>query len=299
MWFVFAAAAAACFGLRGILYHWTAQRPIDRNLLLLAVYFSGTVIAFGINMFVGQQWTSGVMLGLMMGLFSYIANASMYRGYAVGKASLVALFTALPPIVVAGVASLLWGERLNAWQLLAFAVVISGLLMIKYSRDVKLDKLAGVQWGILTMLFFAFTDLTSKQATIVNTETLPLLAVMYGTGTLLFGVSWAIGKARSRGKSVAADTEPRPAEVAAKRYWNARRTFAWGMIVGITNIAGMLFVIPAFRGGVTGIVSAISAMNVIFVLLYAWLYLKERMSRREAVGLLLAIVGVLALRLAA
>lgn len=110
MWFVFAAASAVCFGLRGILYQWTSQRPIDRNLLLLGVYLSGSIIAFTANLIVGQPGSLGAWVGVLMGLFSFISNASMYRGFAVGKASLVAMFTGLPPVVVVIAAYLIWGK---------------------------------------------------------------------------------------------------------------------------------------------------------------------------------------------
>ncbi|MBT2288687.1 EamA family transporter [Paenibacillus albidus] len=307
MWFIYAAAAATCFGLRGILYQWTSQRPLDRNLLLFGVYVSGTLIALGMNLFMGQPWTGGVLLGILMGLFSFIANAAMYKGYAVGKASLIALFTGLPPVVVVIVAYLLWGETLNGWQLASFAVVILGLLLIKYSQDLKLGKLKGVQWGLLTLLFFAFTDLSSKQATLAGAATLPVLAVMYGTGAVLFGTVWTSGRLQAAGQVVhtaALDDQAAPAaallptaEVAGS--WSSGRTFAWGMFVGISNIAGMLFMIPALREGVTGIVSAIAAMNVVFVLLYAHFYLKELMARREVVGLALALGGIVLLRVLA
>ncbi|RUT45292.1 EamA family transporter [Paenibacillus anaericanus] len=309
MWFVFAAAAATCFGIRGILYQWTSQRPIERNLLLFGVYLSGTLIALGVNVFAGQPWGSGVIIGLLMGGFSFIANASMYKGYAVGKASIIALFTGLPPVIVVIAAYLLWGETLNLWQLLSFVVVILGLLLIKYSQDFKLGQLKGIQWGLLTMLFFGLTDLSSKQATLLGASTLPVLAVMYGTGATLFGTQWAINRLKAsrhtmriaaaevEGSVLDADTAPETVVVPVQ--WSNGKTLGWGMFVGISNIAGMVFLIPAFREGVTGIVSAISAMNVVFVLLYARFYLKEVMSRREIMGLSLALAGIVLLRLLA
>lgn len=309
MWFIFAAAAATCFGIRGILYQWTSQRPIERNLLLFGVYLSGTLIALGMNVFAGQPWSSGVMIGLLMGVFSFIANASMYKGYAVGKTSLIALFTGLPPVIVVIAAYLLWGETLNLWQLLSFVVVILGLLLIKYSQDFKLGQLKGIQWGLLTMLFFGLTDLSSKQATLLGASTLPVLAVMYGTGATLFGTQWAINRLKAskytvriaaaevEGSVLYADTVTETVVVPVQ--WSSGKTLGWGMFVGISNIAGMVFLIPAFREGVTGIVSAISAMNVVFVLLYARFYLKEVMSRREIMGLSLALAGIVLLRLLA
>ncbi|MFE4570755.1 EamA family transporter [Paenibacillus chitinolyticus] len=344
MWFMYASLAAVSFGLRGILYQWTSQRRTDRNVLLFGVYLSGALISFAVNLFVNQAWTYGVWLGVPMGLFSFIANASMYKGYSVGRASLIALFTGLPPVVVATLAYFLWGEALGIVQLAGFCIVILGLLVIRYSHDLKLGQLQGIQWGLLTMLFFGFTDLSSKQATLSAANTLPLLTVMYGTGTILFACMYLLSRlkvpAETGQKIVASETasvstndretgygpDAQHAQISrhsdedkglpgseddlrthpatggtdnpASPEWSMKRTVLWGMTVGITNLAGMLFIIPAFRGGVTGIVSAISAMSVVLVLLYAQFYLKENISRREACGMLLALAGILVVRLA-
>ena len=301
MWFFFAGAAAICFGIRGILYQWTSQRPIDRNLLLLGVYISGTLIALISNVIAKQPWSTGALYGVLMGLFSYIANASMYRGYAVGKASIIALFSGLPPLVVVIVAYILWGEALSTWQLTAFFIVLLGLILIKYSQDLKLNQLKGIQWGILTMLFFGFSDVSIKQSTIAGAATLPALIIMYVTGTVLFGITWAISYAKS--KSIVQEKDQygeAPNQTTQQNnvpHWTLKRTLGWGMFVGITNIAGMMFLFPAFRGGVTGIVSAISAMSVALVILYAHFYLKENMSKREITGLIVTVVGILVLRL--
>ncbi len=293
MWFIFAVAAAACFGLRGILYHWTSQRPIDRNLLLLGVYLSGTLISVVVNLFIQQPWSKGVWLGLVMGLFSFIANASMYKGYAVGKASIVALFTGLPPLVVVIVAYLLWGEALTSWQLTAFFIVLLGLLLVRYSQDLKFNQLKGIQWAVLTMFFFGFTDVTIKQATVADAAMLPVLTVMFATGSLLFGAMWFIKYMKDRASNSTVEKE----KLHNGPSWTLKRTFGWGMIVGISNVAGMILVFPAFDGGITGIVSAIIAMNVVFVILYVRFYLKEHLSKREVIGLLTAFIGILVLRL--
>lgn len=301
MWFFFAGAAAICFGIRGILYQWTSQRPIDRNLLLLGVYISGTLIALISNVIAKQPWSNGAWYGVLMGLFSYIANASMYRGYAVGKASIIALFSGLPPLVVVIVAYILWGEVLSTWQLTAFFIVLLGLILIKYSQDLKLNQLKGIQWGILTMLFFGFSDVSIKQSTIAGAATLPALIIMYVTGTVLFGITWAISYAKIKSTVQEKDQYKEAPNKTTQQnnipHWTLKRTLGWGMFVGITNIAGMMFLFPAFREGITGIVSAISAMSVALVILYAHFYLKENMSKREITGLIVTVVGILVLRL--
>jgi EamA-like transporter family. len=351
MWFVFGLAAAICFGIRGILYQWTSQRKVNRGALLFGVYLSGMLVATLMNMAMGQKWTDGAWWGVLMGGFSFVANASMYKGYAVGKASLIALLTGLPPLVVALGALVLWGETLGFGQLAGFAIVLSGLIAIRYSSDLRIGQLHGLIWGLLTLFFFGFTDLTSKQSTISGAETLPTLILMYATGTLLFAGQWLLGSlssSRTRREIAASATETAvttetasatetavttetasatetaattktasPTETAVSitaaaseahkqtsavlpvaSAWTTKRTVVWGMTVGLTNIAGMMFLIPAFQEGSTGIVSALGAMNAAIVLAYAKFYLKEEMRRAEAIGMALALGGIVVMRLA-
>ncbi|WJH34495.1 DMT family transporter [Paenibacillus sp. CC-CFT747] len=291
MWLVYAAAAAVCFGFRGILYQWTSRRPIDRNLLLLGVYLCGALISFVINLFLGQAWTAGALLGLLMGLFSFTSNAAMYKGFAVGKTSLIAMLIGMPPIVVVALSYLLWGEKLSGGQWAAFGVIFTGLVLLRWSGDFTLSRLNGIQWGILAMFTFAFTDVSSKQATLLNGNTFPTLALMYTTGSLLFLLLWLKGRKRTTGPAAQPDPD------SPEAVWPPGKTFFWGMTVGLTNIAGMILILPAFRLGITGLVSAVIAMNVLMILLYARVFLKEKLSRLELTGVLCTFAGVLCLRL--
>lgn len=306
MWFVFAASSAVCFGLRGILYQWSSQKPLDRNLMLFGVYLCGTGVAVIANIFTEQAWNKGALMGISMGVFSFISNASMYKGFAVGKASLVAIFTGLPPVVVVAVAYLLWGEQLSWGQMGAFIIILGGILLIRYSNDLTFSNLQGVQWAILAMLGFAFTDLSSKQSTMWDGNIFPTLTVMYTTGALLFLLSWRkqllTEKSMNLVEKDLAEEElveeslVQTNELPVKK-WSSSRTLLWGIIVGFTNISGMMLILPAFKLGVTGLVSAIIATNVLIILFYVRVFLKVRFSRSEVSGITLAITGVILLRL--
>ncbi|WP_369676596.1 hypothetical protein, partial [Enterococcus faecium] len=56
-------------------------------------------------------------------------------------------------------------------------------------------------------------------------------------------------------------------------------------------------IISAFAIGSTGLVSAISGMNILIILLYSRIVLKESFSRQEVIGLTAALFGVVVLRL--
>lgn len=294
MWLLYAALASVCFGMRGILYQWTSKQPLNRNLLLLGVYLCGTVVTILLNFLLHPQWNEAAAIGLAMGLFSFVANASMYKGFAVGKASLIAILTALPPLVVVVLAYTLWGEKLSWGQSLAFLIILSGIVLIRYSSDLSLSDRKGWPWGVLALLAFGLTDISSKQATLLGGQTVPTLLVMYATGSLLFLFSWLI----ERRKMTSSDSSGMPDNQAPTAIpWTHSKTIGWGMIVGITNISGMLLILPAFRLGVTGLVSAVIAMNVLFILFYARFFLKEQFNPREVAGIVFTLAGMLVLRL--
>ncbi|RKN85058.1 DMT family transporter [Paenibacillus ginsengarvi] len=321
MWLVYAVLAAVSFGFRGILYQWTSQRRIERNLMLLGVYLSGAAISLTAALLLGQSWSAAVWTGAVMGFFSFISNASMYKGFSVGKASLVAVFTALTPVVVAVVSYFRWGEKLNGWQAAAFLLIIAGVVFIRYSNDLSMRNLQGVQWALLAMITFGITDLASKQAMLWEADKMPTLFIMYATGSLLFFALWQTGRLQTRASrtgykrevavsSVAtaggAGTEqtegpsPAPGDTGTKSpdsAWSIPRTLRWGALVGLTNITGMALILPAFQHGITGLVSAVVATNVLLILLYARLFLNERWSPKEMIGIACALAGVLGLRL--
>lgn len=314
LWLLYAALAAVCFGLRGILYHWTSQKPIDRNVLLLGVYLCGALIAAIFALLLREQWSAAIWTGLSMGTFSFISNAAMFRGFAVGKASLVAIFTALTPVVVVAVSYGLWGETLNLPQSAAFIVIIAGIVMIRYSNDISLKNLKGAQWGLLAMVTFGLTDVSSKQAMLWGADKLPTLFIMYATGSVLFFLSWYRTLLNNRKLTdryagtgeIAATAEmeqlvgavpPRHTNEERPAPWTIGRTLLVGMAVGLSNISGMMLILPAFELGVTGLVSAIVATSVLLILLYARFVLKEVWSLLEFLGILTAIAGVLILRL--
>lgn len=315
MWLVYAGLAALCFGLRGILYHWTSQKPIDRNVLLLGVYICGALIAGLFAVLLHQQWSVAVWTGLSMGLFSFISNAAMFKGFAVGKASLVAIFTALTPIVVVGISYGLWGETLSLPQSAAFIIILAGIIMIRYSNDISLRNLKGAQWALLAMITFGLTDVSSKQAMLWGADKLPTLFVMYATGSVLFFISWYRKNLTTRRGSVrftntgevavAAESQPPTVGVGMQPEnkmerpapWRMGKTLLVGMAVGLSNISGMMLILPAFELGVTGLVSAVIATSVLLILLYARFVLKEIWSLLEFIGILTAIAGVIILRL--
>ena len=288
MWIVFALLATLFFGLRGILYQWTSQKNLNRDLLLFGVFFTGFIISLVGVLLLNQRWYGweDVAVGLGLGFGSFAANALLHKGFSVGKASLISILAGLTPLFVLIFAFLIWKETLTVIQLFGFFIIFCGLLIIRYSSDISIDNLKGAQWGLLAALFFTFTDLMGKQSTRLEADVFATLTSMFGFGSSLFAVRWLV----KRKKFLAS-------QYSAKAKWSEVKTFSCGLIVGVANVTGMVAIISAFSMGNTGLVSAISGMNILLILLYSRVVLKETFSRQEVLGLTAAFVGLIVLRL--
>ncbi|MGR0278873.1 DMT family transporter [Marinomonas dokdonensis] len=287
MWIIYALLAALFFGARGIMYQWTSQKNLDRNLMLFGVFFVGFVISTIAMIVLNQQWYawSDVLVGVAMGVGSFSSNAALHKGFSQGKASLISILAGLPPLFVVLLAYIIWNETLTTQQLIGFVIIFVGLYTIRYSNDISFSNLQGAQWGLLAALFFAINDLLGKQSTRLEADMFATLTLMFGVGGLLFALSWWQGASR-RSKSQAEDYQ-----------WSNSKTFACGLVVGLTNVAGMMAILTAFAIGAAGLVSAVAAMNILFILLYSRVFLKEAFSRQEVIGLTAALVGIVILRL--
>lgn len=290
MWLVFSLGAAFFFGCRGILYHWTSQKPMNRNLMLCGVFATGALVNLALTFIFQHEWTASVLIGLLMGTFSFGASASMYKGFAVGKASIITILTGLPPVVVVILAYFLYGEKLSGLQLAAFLIIISGVVMIRYSNDISLKNLQGVQWGVLAMLCFGLNDITAKYSTLLEADLFPTAFFMFAMGATYFYGWWLFDRFKARNQPLTPDRN------ADSSIWSNKKTFSWGMCVGLTNTFGMIMILTAFDLGVTGLVSAVTAANILIILLYTRVFTKEKFTRLELLGIAATFSGILVLR---
>ncbi|GAA0136238.1 hypothetical protein YSY43_30790 [Paenibacillus sp. YSY-4.3] len=297
MWLVFAICVAIIYGVRAILFQWSSRKGFDRNPLLLGAYIGAFLLSFILNVWIGQAWNSAALLGIPIGAFAYVSNSSMYKGYATGKASLIAILIGTSPLVVTSLSFLLWGETMSLGQGLAFLTIFSGVFLISYSNQLSWRHLQGAQWGLLAMLFFGMTDILCKISVLQGAETLPTLILMFGTGAILFFATWRWQQSKERGREATKKQAANPSLKAAVQPWPIRKTLLWGMSIGLTNFLAMFFILPAFKLGVTGLVSAIISGNILLIVLYARVVLKEKMARTEVFGIALIFGGVIAIKL--
>ena len=231
-------------------------------LVMLAVVPDQHVI--GADMARGAGAGMGGLLGLVL----------LYRGLAVGAMSIVAPITAVGAAVLPVGWGLATGERPGA---VALAGVVIALVAVAFvatpatedaapiegrRREILLALLAGCGFGVV---FILFGD-TSKASGMW-----PLLSARVASTIVVTAALLARGVALGVRKDTA-------------------RIFA---AIGVLDVtANALFILGA-RIGLVSLVAVLSSLYPAATVVLARVVLDERVSRRQAVGLVLAVVGVI------
>lgn len=286
LWIIFSITAAVLFGTRAILYQRATRHPLNPNMVLLGVYVAGFLWSLILLFIERPAWSSGAWIGVAMGVFSFTANVAMLRGFAVGKASLIALLAGLPPVVVVLVALVAWDERLTWVQWGAFGLIVLGIAVIRFTKEMREGGLRGAWWGVLTLVAFGFHDLTGKLVTREAAPRLWALLVLFATASLLVLALEAARRTRTRAL---------PAPSSAPTPWPLARTLAFGMLAGTLHFFGTFLLMHAFKTGLAGLVSALVSLNVVLVIAYAGIVIRERFTRNTWLGMALALIGVIVL----
>ncbi|MNW45382.1 EamA-like transporter family protein [compost metagenome] len=103
-----------------------------------------------------------------------MANTFLYKGYAIGRASVMAFFSGLTPVLVALLAALLWEETLTLTQLAGFCIIVLSLIVIRLGSRLHTGTYQGWQFGLVAIILYSFTDLLLKQALLYGVSILPL-----------------------------------------------------------------------------------------------------------------------------
>ncbi len=214
-------------------------------------------------------WISAVA-GMLGSIGLLVLYYSLIKGQMSVAAPVSALFAALLPVIVGSIT-----EGLpNLLQFIGFALALAAVWLIaqgsggegfhiSHLSDLRLPVLAGVGFGC----YFIFMH----NATQNNTATLWPMIVSRVAGTLLV-----------------------LAFVLARRERLGVPRAAWHVVLinATLDLAGNLFFILASKLGRLDIASVLSSLYPGTTVALAWLLLKERISRRQVVGILLALGAI-------
>jgi drug/metabolite transporter (DMT)-like permease len=283
---IFALITAAVWAIAVILFKKSGEsvHPLALNLfknLLAIILFIPTVYIFGESLFHSAPIShySLLLLSGFMGIsladtFYFIALNSIGAG-------VMAIVSCLYGPFIISLSMTFLGERLTALQLAGVALIISAVLFATYAKDDprhrKGNLAKGILFGTLGTLFNAVGVVMIKPildiSPLVWVSTYRILGGLIGLLIILMFM-------KDRGKILST--------LKIRRSWGftIAGSFMGAYLSMSLWLAGMKFTLAS-------IAAALNQTSTIFIYILAVLFLKERFSYRKALGVVLAMAGVL------
>jgi drug/metabolite transporter (DMT)-like permease len=226
-------------------------------------------LAFGFNEPLASP--SGLLWGLLAGVFGMVGLAALYKGLAGGRMAVVAPVTAAVAAVIPVVVGLFLEGLPSPIQMVGFALALVAVWLlaqdgdsVSASIDIKeltLPFIAGIGFG----LFFVFIDQASNS-----------------------GVFWPLLAARLSSISILTVL------VLIRREWElpSRSLVPLLVVVGIFETGGNAFFALATQLGRLDVSSILSSLYPATTVLLAAVVLKEKIGRPQKMGLALALVAL-------
>lgn len=268
--------ASALFWGAGDFAGGLTSRKVGAYRAVLYADFFGLLILLAALLFYREAIpsTNGIVTSTLGGLLGSFGLLVLYYSLSIGQMSIAApvsaLFAALLPVIYGSIAQGLPAAAQMAGFALALAAVWlisqgdgSGCFRLSRLSDLRFPILAGIGFG---SYFIFIHNAVSEPGAILGPMILSRAA-----GTLLLLVI------------VLARREPLPVP-----------RDAWGVVLvcAVFDLAGNLFYILASKTGRLDIAAVLSSLYPGATVLLAWVFLKERISRGQMIGILLAFLAI-------
>ena len=216
----------------------------------------------------------GLWFALLGGIVSCLGNINYYGALARGqKVATVVSLTALYPLVTILLAVLILRERLNRIQLFGLALSLAAIWLFNVQSGTALLSDA-IVFALLPIVLWGLSGFLQKVAT--NYLSGQAAALVYLSAFVPVGIYFAV-------------REPWPVG-ADLRTWLL--VLALGFFLAFGNFA----VLEAFaRGGKASLITPLGGLYPMISVPIAVIFLREKVSLRESIGIAIALVSVIAL----
>ena len=239
--------------------------PITAGILLFFLLASG--LGPGIKMH-----PMALQFGLPIGILYALANVIFYKAMAIGPMATVSMSCSLAPLVPIGF-DLLTGKPPTPLQAAGFLLIAAGLWLVAFKRTAS-SRASGLGinpflLAIPAALLYGVIDVLFELAS--STDMLALLLVIQAAkliATLLLALPTI--------QRFSEDQIP------------ILKLLPIGVIYGI----GWITLYTSARQGSIDITSSLEYSSPLFIAILAYLFLAERLSRRQGIGFIASLLGV-------
>ena len=285
-WFVYAVAAGLLWGVWGVVAKLIAEEvsPFMNHLLFtLGMLFT---LPFVIRKCTKATFQlKGLVWGCIAGCFAIAGNIAVFYAFSNGgQASVVIPVTNLYPLVTISIAIIAFKEKLNWTNVIGILLSVPAILLLSgetllFTNPAGFIKSIGLNtWFLFSLAaIFCWGVFSAAQKVTTNHISAEWSYVAFVFTSVLISAGFLI---------------------AGKMQFNlSSKTISLGAVAGMVNGLGVLASFAAYRaeGKAAAVTTIAGALQPVFTIVLALLFLKEELSKIELLGIVLAIGGALML----
>ena len=285
-WFVYAVAAGLLWGVWGVVAKLIAEEvsPFMNHLLFtLGMLFT---LPFVIRKCTKATFQlKGLVWGCIAGCFAIAGNIAVFYAFSNGgQASVVIPVTNLYPLVTISIAIIAFKEKLNWTNVIGILLSVPAILLLSgetllFTNPAGFIKSIGLNtWFLFSLAaIFCWGVFSAAQKVATNHISAEWSYVAFVFTSVLISAGFLI---------------------AGKMQFNlSSKTISLGAVAGMVNGLGVLASFAAYRaeGKAAAVTTIAGALQPVFTIVLALLFLKEELSKIELLGIVLAIGGALML----
>lgn len=285
-WIIYSIAAALFWGVWGVIAKLISEdvNPFANHVLFtIGMLFTLPLVLKKIRK--EKPNRKGIVWGIISGIFAVMGNVAVFQAFSSGGlAAIVIPLTNLYPLVTIGIALLIFKEKLN-WIngigiLIAIPAVImlSGQMLLFDNPAVFIQQIGLNSWLVFSLVALVFWGVFSA-AQKVTTNYISAewaYAAFIVSSVFISLVFIGLGKVN---------------------FDFTRKTLLLGSVAGMLNGLGVLCSFAAYKaeGKASQVTTIAGALQPVFTIVLAIIFLSESIKYLELIGIVLAIVAALAL----
>ncbi len=283
-WIIYSIAAAFFWGVWGVV-----AKLISDDVNPFTNHFLFTIgMLLTIPFVIKKVWkqkpdSKGIIWGLIAGVLAIAGNVAVFKAFSTGGlAAIVIPVTNLYPLVTIVVALLVFKEKLNAVNAIGIflaipaVVLLSGQSLLFKDPALFFKSFAFSTWFIYSLLALVFWGLFSAaQKVTTNHISAEWSYISFMISSALIAIVFVL--------------------MGQVQFHFSNKTLALGTLAGALNGLGVLASFAAYRaeGKASKVTTIAGALQPVFTIVLAVLFLKEKISYVEIIGIAIAIIGSL------
>ncbi|WP_462412620.1 EamA family transporter [Neobacillus sp. Marseille-QA0830] len=284
MWVIYAFLSALFAGIMSILAK-IGIKEIDSNLATALRTVVVVIFAWVIVFFVGSQTTitaismKSLLFLLLSGLTTGLSWICYFKALQLGDVNKVVPIDKSSTVLSMIMAFIFLQEPLTKGKLIGMVgIAIGTYLMIEKKKLERKDMTSG-SWFLYAVLSAIFAALTSILGKIGIEDVESNLGTAIRTIVVLI-MAWGIVLARGNQRGIGKID---------------KKSWLFLVLSGLATGLSWMFYYRALKDGQASIVVPIDKLSILLTVLFAYLFLKEKLSRKSTAGLVLIVAGTLLL----